>query len=258
MADDVLIDNGQNTDFTGAADEIGGVLHQRVKVQFGEDGSATDASLSDPLPVTVSGVATAANQSTANTSLGNIEAGTGLVADAAATAGSTGSVSAKLRLITSQLDSVKTSLDLLDNIVSAGRAQTDVLSLPAAARTTDAIAANLATDAIMNGLTVLTPKFKSQTITASQTDTSVVAAVTSKKIRVLALVSQCAGTATTITFESDGGSDTRLHKIPAGANGGQSLSFNPVGWFETLAGEALIATTGAGSDTDLTLVYCEV
>ena len=34
-----------------AADEIGGVLHQRVKLSIGEDGSATDASLTNPVPV---------------------------------------------------------------------------------------------------------------------------------------------------------------------------------------------------------------
>lgn len=42
----------------------------------------------------------------------------GLVADAAATVGSTGSLSAKLRLITSQLDAIQTSVQLLDNAVA--------------------------------------------------------------------------------------------------------------------------------------------
>jgi len=34
-----------------AADEIGAIKHQRVKVQYGEDGTATDASVTNPLPV---------------------------------------------------------------------------------------------------------------------------------------------------------------------------------------------------------------
>jgi hypothetical protein len=42
----------------GAADRIGGLLFQRVKVTFGPDGSALDVSAADPLPVTVAGVAT--------------------------------------------------------------------------------------------------------------------------------------------------------------------------------------------------------
>ncbi len=34
-----------------AADDIGGVLHQRVKVGIGADGSATDVSDANPMPV---------------------------------------------------------------------------------------------------------------------------------------------------------------------------------------------------------------
>lgn len=37
-----------------AADNIGGTLYQRIKVTYGDDGSSTDASASNPLPVTVS------------------------------------------------------------------------------------------------------------------------------------------------------------------------------------------------------------
>lgn len=36
---------------TVAADDIGGVLHQRVKIGVGADGSATDVSTSNPMPV---------------------------------------------------------------------------------------------------------------------------------------------------------------------------------------------------------------
>jgi hypothetical protein len=141
---------------------------------------------------------------------------------------------------------------------STGRLHVNVGSIPAAARTTDSIGVAHQTDAIMNGLTALTPKFKSLTVAASQTDTSVVAAVASKKIRVLSLAHQCGGTATTATYESDEGSDVRLHKVPAGINGGQTLAFNPAGHFETAAGSALLVTTGAGSDTEITLTYVEV
>ena len=55
----------------------------------------------------------------------------GANADAAATAGSTGSIQAKLRLMTSQLDSIKTSVETLDNIVSGNEAQVDLVgSIP--------------------------------------------------------------------------------------------------------------------------------
>lgn len=53
MADNVGYTPGAGA--TVAADEIAGVLHQRVKIEFGEDGSATDVSPANPLPVDVAG-----------------------------------------------------------------------------------------------------------------------------------------------------------------------------------------------------------
>lgn len=77
MADNVAITPG--TGATVAADDIGGVLFQRVKLTAGTDGTATDVSATDPLPVVQTGTpalptgaATAANQSTGNTSLASI------------------------------------------------------------------------------------------------------------------------------------------------------------------------------------------
>jgi NADPH:quinone reductase-like Zn-dependent oxidoreductase len=54
MADNVAYTPGAGA--TIAADEIGGVLFQRVKPTIGEDGSAVDVSASNPMP-------TVANQS---------------------------------------------------------------------------------------------------------------------------------------------------------------------------------------------------
>lgn len=53
MADNVGITPG--TGATIAADDVGGVLHQRVKIQFGADGEAADVSSAAPLPVTIVG-----------------------------------------------------------------------------------------------------------------------------------------------------------------------------------------------------------
>lgn len=55
MADNVAITAGTGTSI--AADDIGGVMHQRVKLTHGEDGSATDASTTNPLPVQLLGEA---------------------------------------------------------------------------------------------------------------------------------------------------------------------------------------------------------
>ena len=66
MADNVGYTPG--TGATIAADDISGVLHQRVKIGVGADGSATDVSSSNPMPVSASslplpsGAATSANQ----------------------------------------------------------------------------------------------------------------------------------------------------------------------------------------------------
>lgn len=49
MADNISITPGTGANV--AADDVGGVLHQRVKVSVGEDGSAIDVSQSNPLPV---------------------------------------------------------------------------------------------------------------------------------------------------------------------------------------------------------------
>ena len=50
MADNTLLNLGVGGD-TIASDDIGGIKHQRVKVEYGADGSATDASIATPLPV---------------------------------------------------------------------------------------------------------------------------------------------------------------------------------------------------------------
>ncbi len=70
MADNVSVTAGSGT--TIAADDVGGVLYQRVKVVAGADGAATDVSAAAPLPVTDASGATAANQTTGNASLATL------------------------------------------------------------------------------------------------------------------------------------------------------------------------------------------
>lgn len=54
MPDNVELNPGAGGDSI-AADEIAGIKHQRVKVQFGAEGAADDVSAANPLPVTSSG-----------------------------------------------------------------------------------------------------------------------------------------------------------------------------------------------------------
>lgn len=56
MADNVGYTPG--TGATVAADEIAGVLHQRVKIGVGADGVATDVSDANPIPVDVGSTST--------------------------------------------------------------------------------------------------------------------------------------------------------------------------------------------------------
>jgi hypothetical protein len=71
MADNVQLNVPTTSGATIATDDIGGVQHQKVKVEFGGDGVATEVSAADPLPVVQTGTpvlptgaATAANQQT--------------------------------------------------------------------------------------------------------------------------------------------------------------------------------------------------
>lgn len=107
----------------------------------------------------------------------------------------------------------------------------------------------------INGVAV-TPKFAFANVAASTTDSQVIPLVSGKKIRVLAVYAIAGGTATDLTFQSN--SVAISAKFANGANGGEVLPFSPVGWFETVAGEALKVTTGAGSTTGLGVVYVEV
>jgi hypothetical protein len=56
MADNLGYTPGSGA--TVASDDIGGVQHQRVKISVGEDGSATDLSATNPMPVLVSDAST--------------------------------------------------------------------------------------------------------------------------------------------------------------------------------------------------------
>lgn len=108
--------------------------------------------------------------------------------------------------------------------------------------------------------TFCTPKFVFKNVSASATDSSIVAAVTGKKIRVLAYIAGATGTATTYVFNSKpsgaGAAITGTRTTPA--QDAHSYGFSPVGLFETVAGEGLTMSTGAGSTIGLDVVYIEV
>ena len=200
----------------------------------------------------------------------------GGVSDAAVTAGATGSLSAKLRSI---------SRDIVANIVlAAGSAiigkvgidqttpgttngvQVNNFNSNGAAVSASSAPAVIASDQatlafaydtsqIMNGKAgvSLTPA-KVKISIASATTTTLVALVSSKRIRVLSmyLISTAGNTINlqshTTTTNSDG--------LPGyAANGGLVLPFNPLGWFDTTSGEALDMVTSGSGQVSGQLVY---
>lgn len=112
---------------------------------------------------------------------------------------------------------------------------------------------------MQDGTTQLTPKFAYVNITA---DGDIVALVSGKKIRVLALsVNELDQTADVVlSIETAAGSGA-VKAIFAGwdVQTIQGLPFSPVGWFETVAGEALYAdVSGTTPDLNISVVYVEV
>jgi hypothetical protein len=95
-------------------------------------------------------------------------------------------------------------------------------------------------------------------VAASATDSVLVAASGNSKIRVVsAVINHGDTTPSAVTFNSKGsGAGTaRTPALKGPANGGFVLPENESGWFETLPGEGLTVTTGAGSTTNLLVTY---
>ena len=98
-----------------------------------------------------SGTAVSVTSNSANiateTTVSALAGDVGDTADAAATAGSTGTLHAKQRLMTSQLDSIKTAVETLDNAISGSEMQVDVVAaLPAGTNAIGKLAANSGVD----------------------------------------------------------------------------------------------------------------
>lgn len=121
---------------------------------------------------------------------------------------------------------------------------------------TFAVQAAHETGSISNAGTALTPKF-AKIAASSSGDNTIVAAVTSKKIRVLAAVLMSNGTVNA-KFQS-GASGTDLTGLfYTVANTGACLPFNPVGWFETAATTLLNLNLSAAVAVGGCITYVEV
>lgn len=132
----------------------------------------------------------------------------------------------------------------------------DVTSQPARDRTTDNIGVALQTDVIMNDTTELTPKF-AVIDDATSGNNTLVAAVASKKIRVLACFMVSAGDVNA-RFESGADGTALTGQMNLTTNSGFVLPFNPAGWFETASNTLLNLELSDAISVDGSLVYVEV
>ncbi len=118
------------------------------------------------------------------------------------------------------------------------------------------VQATLESNQMTAGGTVVTPKF-AIIDAATSGDNTLLAAVTAKKIRVLALFLVAAGTVN-VRFESGAGGTALTGQMNLVANTGFSLSYNPAGWFETAGNTLLNLELSAAISVDGALTYIEV
>lgn len=105
------------------------------------------------------------------------------------------------------------------------------------------------------------------TVGAGSVNTTIVAAVAGKKIRVLGYVLVVGAAGMKPKWFSAAGGTAKIGALPLGANGGVSAPVvdsdlsNPRGvggWFETVAGEALVLNTQAAGDVGGHVLYQEI
>ena len=93
---------------------------------------------------------------------------------------------------------------------------------------------------------------------ATMGDNTLVAAVTGKRIRVLAAVLVASGGENTARFESGAGGTALTGPMDLGADGQLVLPLNGFGWFQTAAGALLNLELSAATSVAGVLVYEEV
>lgn len=93
---------------------------------------------------------------------------------------------------------------------------------------------------------------------ASAGDNTLVAAVTGKKIRVVALAMVASGGANAVRFESDASGTALTGVMDLGDNVQMVLPYNGAGWFETIAGELLNLELANATLVGGCLTYLEV
>lgn len=136
-----------------------------------------------------------------------------------------------------------------------GSLRCNIITQPSAVYTSSSITAVQATHAISNNGTALTPKFAAISASSSG-DNTVVAAVTSKKIRVLRWSLSSNGAVNAKWKSATAGDITGLRYMQQYGGGGGTLC--EIGHFETTAGEALVLNLSAAVAVGGDITYVEV
>lgn len=179
----------------------------------------------------------------------------GTAVDAVAGAGVVGTGVQRMTLASD--DPAVTALQVIDNAISGSEMQVDVVAaLPAGTSLLGSVSAKLGTDSIMDGVTPLTPKFAAIAASSSG-DNTLVAAVASKKLRVLSYTLVAAG-AVTCRFEDGAGGTAKSGQMALAANGVLSVPFSAVGHFETTANTLLNLELGGAVSVAGHICYVEV
>lgn len=229
------IDNGALTDFDLAMDAVAGKDYQYTKVVWGSDGVATVVDAANGLPIQLAGAVVA-----------DMDSGAGTAS----------------RLAFGLLVPASGGPALVPGDATYGM-KVQIANMPPATKETDGIGSARMTTYIMIPGTpnvVAQVKFFKANVAASSTDSALITAVGGKKLRIITFRLHAGATATVATFNSKpGGAGTAITEAFAlGANGGRSEQINEFGHFETVSGEGLSLTTGAGSTVGVGGSYIEV
>lgn len=221
MADNLAVTPGSGA--TVAADDVGSALHQQVKIEYGADGTATPVSTTNPLPIT-----------TAN------DTRIGSLTETAPSADTDSSgLNGRLQRIAQRLTTIIAGIPLSAGTALIGK-----------------IIAHHETSALYNGTTALTPKFIKVAVSSSGVNEAI-ALVSAKKIRVLAAFLSVAGTVN-VKFQSHVTPTDLTGLLYGVATVGIVLPYNPLGWFETVSGEALDLNLSTATAVGGVIVYVEV
>lgn len=219
MSDYVTVEDKDGNPVPLAGDIIAGVFYPRSKVVWGANDAVNDASAAAPLPISDAGGTLSVDDGGAALTIDAVDgaiASIGAMADAESASGN-GSLIALLKRLRTLLSD------------DGGY--------------------------YVNGVK-LTIKRAVVNVPSGAASQQIIAAVTNKALRVLALAMVAGGTATDITFKS---ASTAISPLFANdARGGVVLGKNELGWFETATSEALNATASTGSVTGVIVTYVEV